>query len=517
MSREEEKSESFTVDVVGMREKPDDFVLLKEENRKAAERHVVRKLDMRLMPTVAIIYLMNYIDVGCCSAGQRVAVTAAKLQGLEADLGLTDIQYETVIAVLYASYAPAQIPSNMADSTRVMRRPSIYIGACVVAWGLTSAATGVSHIIPESWLITELYSQTTKNFAGILACRIFIGIPEAAFYPGSMYLLSRWYTKKELALRSAILYVGLLISNAFGSFIAAGILQNMQGKLGLTAWRWLFYIEVLLAPRRRHHDIHRIPVHPHNTRWLSPAERRLLQVRMAEDVGEADQNSSEATIFDGFKLAIRDVKVWVFMLQGCSGVLGLSFINFFPTLTATLGYNTTDTLLMAARIDRTGERYFHMTVWSWITMVGLVISLATMSTGARYFSLFLMTTGFCGGGLVLNWVSNSIPRPPAKRAVALGLVNGAANLGNVMGSYTWKASWGPMYHQSMIIAICGLLLSIVLGLVMRQMLIHENKQMEQEEQELAQGQRERVEEAARLEGISFEEAVRRRRGFRYLY
>ena len=63
MSREEEKSESFTVDVVGMREKPDDFVLLKEENRKAAERHVVRKLDMRLMPTVAIIYLMNYIDV----------------------------------------------------------------------------------------------------------------------------------------------------------------------------------------------------------------------------------------------------------------------------------------------------------------------------------------------------------------------------------------------------------------------------------------------------------------------
>lgn len=52
---------------------------------------------------------------------------------------------------------------------------------------------------------------------------------------------------------------------------------------------------------------------------------------------------------------------------------------------------------------------------------------------------------------------------------------------------------------------------------MRQMLVRENKRMDQEEQIFTEAQRERVEEAARLEGISFEEAVRRRRGFRYLY
>ena len=85
--------------VVAMQGEPDDFVLLEEEKRKAAERHVVRKLDMRLMPTVVIIYLMNYIDVSWSivivrwfvhNLGvQRVAVTAARLQGLEADLGLT--------------------------------------------------------------------------------------------------------------------------------------------------------------------------------------------------------------------------------------------------------------------------------------------------------------------------------------------------------------------------------------------------------------------------------------------
>ena len=40
--------------------------------------------------------------------------------------------------------------------------------------------------------------------------------------------------------------------------------------------------------------------------------------------------------------------------------------------------------------------------------------------------------------------------------------------------------------------------------------------MELEEQQLTAAQRERIEEAAKLGGISFEEAVRRRRGFRYL-
>ena len=42
--------------------------------------------------------------------------------------------------------------------------------------------------------------------------------------------------------------------------------------------------------------------------------------------------------------------------------------------------------------------------------------------------------------------------------------------------------------------------------------------MDMEEKKLMEGPgRARIEEAARLEGISFEEAVKRRKGFRYLY
>jgi len=170
--------------------------LLGEQERKVAERKLVWKLDTRLMPCIFVIYIMNYID--------RTAITSARLQGLEQDLHLSDIEYETIIAILYASYCPAQIPSNMA--LNFVRRPSLYIGICVVLWGITSAAAAATH-----------------NFVGLLLCRIFIGLPEAAFYPGASYLLSRWYTRKELAFRSAVLYVGLLLSNAFGSVSIASL------------------------------------------------------------------------------------------------------------------------------------------------------------------------------------------------------------------------------------------------------------------------------------------------------
>lgn len=53
-----------------------------------------------------------------------------------------------------------------------------------------------------------------------------------------MFLLSSWYTRKELALRTAILYSGLIIAIAFSGLIAAGVFANLDGSLGIAGWRW---------------------------------------------------------------------------------------------------------------------------------------------------------------------------------------------------------------------------------------------------------------------------------------
>ncbi|KAF8625962.1 hypothetical protein AX17_006687 [Amanita inopinata Kibby_2008] len=514
--------------------------------RVIAERKLLRKLDTRLLPTIFIIYIMNYID--------RNGVTTARLKGIEKDLGITgclqrqslkaalksdlitDLQYASVIAILFASYCPAQIPSNMilnwisrfvpsnyADDALIelsdpffLFRPSLYIGTCVVLWGLTSLLTGV-----------------TKNYAGIMACRVFIGLPEAAFYPGAVYLLSRWYTRKELAFRSAILYAGLLISNAFGALIAAGILAGMEGKRGIRAWRWLFFIEGAITIFIGFHTMWLLPDYPHNTRWMTVQERRLAQARLSEDTGEADKDNAEDSPWAGLKMAIKDVKVQLFTLMNISQLLGLSFVQFFPTLTKTLGFNTTISLLLAAppwivasvicclnawRADKTGERFFHITTWWWAVVLGFIIALSTASVAGRYVAMFLMACGYVGFPMTLVWVSNTITRPPAKRAAAIGLVNGLGNVGNIMGSFVWKSEWSPLYHPSMAVSLAALVFSCLLAFVMRQMLVRENRRLEEgEKAALNSADRARVEEAARLEGLTFEQAMERRKGYRYLY
>ncbi|KAJ6614797.1 MFS general substrate transporter [Mycena sp. CBHHK59/15] len=474
--------------------------------RLLAERRLVRRLDTRLLPTIFFIYVMNYID--------RNGITTARLKGLEQDLRLSDLQYSVTLSILFASYCPAQIPSNMILNR--VTRPSWYIGGCVIAWGLTSALTGI-----------------TKDYGGILLCRVFIGLPEAAFYPGAIYLLSCWYTKKELAFRTAILYTGNLLSNAFGALMAAGILAHMEGKRGIRAWRWLFFIEGSITITIGFLSLWSLPDYPNNTRWIVGDQRRLAQARLAEDAGEADQDNDNDTPLTGLKMALKDPLVLTFALMTTGQLLGLSFVNFFPTLTQTLGFSTTISLLLAAppwilagavcclnawHADKTGERFFHIAGWWWGVILGFIISLSTMSVGGRYLSMFLMACGNAAFGMTLAWVSNTIPRPPAKRAAAIGIVNGVGNLGNLMGSYTWKAAWGPQYHQSMTISLSAMVFSTFLAFGIRQHLVKKNKRLDADERAAMVGANEtRVKEAAVLEGISFEQAMERRKGFRYLY
>lgn len=58
-----------------------------------AEIALVRKLDMRIMPTLWAMYFMNYLD--------RNAIANARLNDLEIDLGLEGSQYNTCISILF--------------------------------------------------------------------------------------------------------------------------------------------------------------------------------------------------------------------------------------------------------------------------------------------------------------------------------------------------------------------------------------------------------------------------------
>jgi hypothetical protein len=93
-----------------------------------------------------------------------------------------------------------------------------------------------------------------------------------------------------------------------------------------------------------------IPDFPHNTKWLTEQESRLAQRRMAEDSADLADASGLKTggVTEGLRLAVFDWKVWYFAVVLANFTTALSFNAFFPTLTATFGYNTTISLILCA-------------------------------------------------------------------------------------------------------------------------------------------------------------------------
>ncbi|KZW03755.1 MFS general substrate transporter [Exidia glandulosa HHB12029] len=434
------------------------------EARKALEKKLLRKVDARMLILI-LAYMMNYLD--------RNNAGAARLRGFEDDLGLTGQQFPTLLSILYVGYILCQIPSNM--FLNYSGKPSLYLPACMIVWGIISCLTGL--------------------FVGALLTRFFLGFVEAAFFPGALFLLSKWYKREELGLRTTILYCGNLSSNAFGNLIASGVLSNMQGTLGHSAWRWLFYIEGSLTVVVAISMIFILPDFPSTSTFLSPEERALAELRMEEDAGEADVESKNNALH-GFMLAIKDWKVWFLAVALTAQVVALSFNAYFP-LMATLGYSRTITLLLCAppwafativafllsrHSDKTNERCFHIIASIVTANIGFIISLATMNTGARFFSLFLQCQMYAGFVVFYAWLPTSLPRPPSKRAVAIALINAFSQLGNVAGSYVWPKAWDPTYRNSYGICVACSGTAIVMCLVFRQHLVSLNKKLDEDDE-----------------------------------
>lgn len=294
-----------------------------------------------------------------------------------------------------------------------------------------------------------------------------------------------------------------------------------------------------------------LPDLPHNTRGFTEEELQIAQLRMLEDVGEADTDSAQEGIFSGLLLALKDAKVWLMMFTLAAYVVGLSFNAFFvslpcaatrrlkacanqrlqPTLTGTLGFDYVPTLLMSSppwvfscivslinawHSDRTGEKFWHITGPTLVGIVGFIISMSTEKVAGRYVALFLQASSYAGFIVFYSWISSSFPRPPAKRAVAIAMINAFSQLGNVAGSYVWNLKDnGYRMSYGIVTAMFGV--TIMGCFAFRLTLDKLNRKLSDGEMDVSWETRGDVaDQAAEMEGASPDEALKMRKGFRYL-
>jgi hypothetical protein len=229
--------------------------------------------------------------------------------------------------------------------------------------------------------------------------------------------------------------------------------------------RWVFIIEGAITVFIAILSFFVLPNFPRTTTWLTEEERQLAVWRLQEDIGEDDWvNSEQQSFFHGLKLAFSDIKTWILMVMLLGFVSSASVTNFFPTVVKTLGYSDVQTLLLTAppyvlavittfanawHADRTGERYLHIVLPLCVGVAAFILAAATTATAPRYVSMMLMVPGVYTGYVVaLAWISNSIPRPPAKRAAALAAINAVSNASSIYASYMYPQQKGQTHRKS---------------------------------------------------------------------
>ena len=221
----------------------------------------------------------------------------------------------------------------------------------------------------------------------------------------------------------------------------------MDGLHGLRAWRWLFILEGVITIGIAFVAYFVLPNFPRTTSWLTQEEKELAIWRLEEDIGEDDWVGSEQqTFLHGMNLAFADMKMWILMVLLFCFVASGTVTNLFPSVVDTLGYSDVISLLLTVppyvlgvittflnswHADRTGERYFHITLPLYIGVVAFMIAATTTKTGPRYLAMMLMIPGVYTGYVVaVAWISNTLPRPPAKVSLQLAsmtsLISGVA-------------------------------------------------------------------------------------------
>ncbi|KAI5288519.1 hypothetical protein KEM54_005149 [Ascosphaera aggregata] len=333
-----------------------------------------------------------------------------------------------------------EVPSNL-----VLRRfhPSRYLATITILWGIIATLCGI-----------------TQNYAGILCCRLALGVVEAGLFPGLVAYMTLWYSKKEIALRIGYLFSSAAIAGACGGLLAYAI-GHMDGIAGQKGWRWIFIIEGLPSFVLGFFVWWLMADDPDNAWFLTLEERKTWATRRALDVGQTDsaQQYHKQDVIEG----ATDWKVHLcaFAQVGVDSIL-YGYSTFLPTIIHGIGSWTVPQvqcltipcyfvgavsyIVFSWLSDRMQKRGIFIVIFCLIACAGYAILMADVSPGVHYFGCFVVAVGFyvCVG-LPLAWLPTNLPRW-GKRTFGTGLQLMWGNVAGVITPYVYKTSEAPTYR-----------------------------------------------------------------------
>lgn len=366
----------------------------------------LRRISRRLMPLLCIMYLIAYID--------RQNVSYAKLEMVDA-LGLSEAAYGLGASLFFLGYFLFEAPANMILAKVGAR---LWFARIMGTWGLITLALG--------------FTQDATMF---YVLRFLLGVSEAGFFPGVLYVLTLWYPQARRAQMVGWFMIASAVANAVGSLIGGALLE-LGGLAGLAGWQWVFLATgapaVLLVPV----VLMALPSTPGDARFLSVADKAWLASELAAEPKQALEGSAWRALLDprvlllaalyfGMPLGAYGLSYWLPTIVKGFGATNLQngIINVIPWICVALAL-----WAVPRHAARHGATRWYIVAPMLIAAAALLGSVVLPGAAVKFACLCLAAAAVFAGQPMF-W---SVPQrllTGAHAAAGLAAINSIGNLG----------------------------------------------------------------------------------------
>jgi len=266
----------------------------------AAEKSAVHKISVRLVPFVALMFFINFLD--------RTAIGYAGPNGMQQDLGMTAAQFGLASGVFFIGYIILEVPSNLALHRFGAR---VWLSRIMVSWGIVA--------VLFTWV---------QSSGQLYALRVLLGVAEAGFFPGAILFLSMLVPSQHRSRTLMLFYLAQPLTSVVGAPLASWLIQH-HGALGLEGWRFMYLCVGAPAIIVGIVAFFYLKDKPEDCPWLTAEEvaslRTQLDAEAAANSGEKGEKNVVAALTSG--------RVWVLSLIYFGFIYGLYALSFFlPTI-----------------------------------------------------------------------------------------------------------------------------------------------------------------------------------------
>jgi MFS family permease len=414
-------------------------------------RTTLRRISGRLLPLLGLLYMVAYID--------RQNVSFAKLQ-MVGDLGMSEAAYGFGAALFFIGYCLFEVPGNLILERVGARR---WFARIMGSWGLVTILLGFTHSATMFYVL-----------------RFLLGVAEAGFFPGVLYVLTLWFPQAHRARAIGLFMLASAVANAVGAALG-GWLLDLDGTLALRGWQWVFLATGLPALLLVPVVLRWLPDGPDKAGWLTSAQKAWLADALRPAPGDG-------TMARGNPLrALADPRV----LMLCAAYVGFPLAAYglsywLPTILRGFGVsNSTNGLLnvipwifvgvalwaVPRHAARRRDQRWHIILPALIGAVCLVASVIVPDPPLKFVLLCIAAPAIFAGQPVF-WSLPPRFLTGAHAAAGLAIINSMGNLGGFVAQTTVpriRDSTGSDLAPMLFLAACLLFAALAVFLVERRL------------------------------------------------